>query len=176
MNLILFGFKGVGKTHFGKLLAHQIHRPFIDTDALIENLFAKKKTPREIHQILGEKEFRALENEALQTLKGVQNSIIATGGGTFLNPESADFLQKIGALVYLKASVGTLRKRILQGELPSFLDKNDLEGSFLKMIHEREPIYRSLPARTVDVDVLDEAGVLAALTSILLLEEPPNGF
>jgi hypothetical protein len=34
------------------------------------------------------------------------------------------------------------------------------------MVQEREPIYRSIPALTVDTDALDEAGVLAALYSI----------
>lgn len=176
MNVILFGFKGAGKTHFGKLLAQNLHRPFIDTDDLVVELSNQRKNIREIHQSLGEEAFRKLEKQALQALKQVENAVIAVGGGTVLDPENVAFLQKVGALIYLKVGADKLKIRLLQGELPSFLDKKDPEGSFLRMIHEREPIYRSIPARCIDTDALDEAGVLAALSAILLLEEPPNGF
>ncbi len=177
MNLLLFGFKASGKTHFGKLLSHEMHRPFIDTDDLILECYDEKvPNVRQIHKKLGEKEFRTLEKKAIQFLKNVNNSIIALGGGTVLDPENVEFLQTVGALVFLKASAEKLKKRILQGEIPSFLDPKDVDGSFYRMIQEREPIYRSIPARMIDTDTLDEAGVIAALRSILLLEEPTNGF
>ncbi len=180
MNLILFGFKGAGKTHFGKRLALEMHRPFIDLDDLIVELYQKetdtRKTLRAIYIAVGEEPFRALEKRALVLLKKVENAVIAVGGGSMLDPENVEMLQKIGALIFLQASAETLKKRIFQEELPAFFDKKDPEGSFLRMLHEREPIYRSIRARCVDTDALDEAGILAALRSILLLEEPPNGF
>lgn len=180
MNLILFGYKCSGKTHFGKLLAIQMRRPFIESDDLVVELYhkerGKRRSVREIHAELGEKNFRALEKKSLAFLKKIGNTVIALGGGSVLDPENVEMLLKIGALVYLKASPEKIKKRMFQNELPSFIDKKDPEGSFLQMIHERDPIYRSIPARVVDTDALDEAGVLAALTSILLLEDPPNGF
>ncbi|MFI5334795.1 MAG: shikimate kinase, partial [Chlamydiales bacterium] len=39
MNLILCGFKGSGKTHFGRLLAVRVGLEFIDTDQLLEEKF-----------------------------------------------------------------------------------------------------------------------------------------
>ncbi|MBX7066396.1 MAG: shikimate kinase [Parachlamydiales bacterium] len=180
MNLLLFGFKASGKTHFGKLLSHQMHRPFIDTDDLIIELYKKEtdkqRSCRQIHKELGEDAFRQLEKRALHLLKNVQNSIIALGGGAILDPKNVEFLQTIGALVFLKASPEKLKARVLKDEIPSFLDPKDPEGSFYRMIQEREPIYRAIRARVIDTDALDEAGVLAALSSILFLEEPPNGF
>lgn len=180
MNLILFGFKSSGKTHFGKLLSHKMHRPFIDTDDLIIELY-KKETDKQrncpqIHKELGEAAFRAIETRALHNLKNVKNAIIALGGGAVLDPENVLLLQSIGELVYLKASAEKLKERIFRSEIPSFLDPKDPHGSFHQMIQEREPIYRSIPARCVDTDAFDEAGVIAALKSILLLEEPSNGF
>lgn len=180
MNLLLFGFKASGKTHFGKLLSHKMHRPFIDTDDLIVELYKKdtdkQRNCRQIHKELGEEPFRGLETRALHLLKHVQNSIIALGGGAILNPKNVEFLQTVGALVYLKASPEKLKARILKDEIPSFLDPKDPEGSFYRMIQEREPLYRGIRARVIDTDALDEAGVLAALSSILLLEDKPNGF
>ncbi len=180
MNLILFGFKASGKTHFGKRLSHLLHRPFIDTDDLLLELYKqetdKKRSLRQIYQDLGDNSFRLLEKRSLQLLKRVQNAIIALGGGAVLDPENVAFLQTVGALVFLKASPEKLKTRMFREELPPFLDPKDPEKSFYQMVHEREPLYRSIPARTVDTDLLDEAGVIAALQSILLLEEPPNGF
>lgn len=180
MNLILFGFKGAGKTHFGKLLAIKMRRPFIDTDDLLLELYTKESGKRrkvkEVYAELGAVGFRELEKRAVKGLKNVENAIIAVGGGTVIDPENVEILQKVGALVYLKTGAETIRKRIFKDELPAFFDKNDPEGSFLRMVQEREPIYRSIPARVVDTEALDEAGVLAALSSILLLEDPPDGF
>lgn len=180
MNLLLFGFKASGKTHFGKLLSLKMHRPFIDTDDLILELYMKetnkKRSMREIYADLGPEKFRALETRALHLLKHVKDAIIALGGGAVLQTENVAFLQSVGALVFLKTSPEKLKERIFRNELPAFLDPKDPEGSFYRMIQERDPIYRSIPARSVDTDALDEAGVLAALSSILLLEEPPNGF
>lgn len=180
MNLLLFGFKASGKTHFGKLLAHQLHRPFIDTDDLILELYlketGKRHKLREIYRSLGEEGFRALETRALGALRQVKEAIIAVGGGAVLKEENVQLLQSVGALVFLQASPEKLKERIFKEELPAFLDPKDPEGSFYRMVQEREPIYRSIAARRVDTDALDEAGVLASLRSILILEEPPDGF
>jgi shikimate kinase len=173
MNLILFGFKASGKTHFGKQLAAKMHRPFIDTDDLILELYAKESGKRshakEIYAELGKEGFRTLETKAIHLLKYVKDSIIALGGGAVLNPENVELLLTIGTLVFLKASPEKLKERIFKEEIPSFLDPKDPEGSFYRMVQEREPIYRSIPAMSVDTDTLDEAGILAALYSILIL-------
>lgn len=180
MNLLLFGFKASGKTHFGKLLSKQMKRPFIDTDEIIEELYrihtGKDKQVRQIYKTLGELKFRSLEKQSLVLLKKIDNAVIALGGGSVIDPENVHLLQTIGALIYLKTSPETLKKRIFSEELPPILDHEDPERTFYQMVHEREPIYRSIPARTIDTDLLDEAGVLAALRSILLLEDKPNGF
>lgn len=174
MNLILFGFKGSGKTHFGKLLSQEMHRPFIDTDDLIMKQFAK--TPRQLYQELGEKKFREIETTILKSLNNQKNSIIALGGGAVLKKENVELLQSIGPLVYLKASLHKIKPRIFRSEIPAIFNEKDPEQAFYEMFHEREPIYRSIPAQTIDTDLLDEPGVIAALRSILLLEEKPNGF
>lgn len=175
MNFFLFGFKSSGKTHFGKLLSLELKCPFIDTDDLLLELYAKEsghhKSIRDIHRSLGEERFRAFESRVLHLLKPLQRTLVALGGGAMLDPKNVEFLQEIGTLIYLKTPVEKLRERLLRNELPSFLDPKDPEGSFHRMIQEREPIYRSIPARVVDTGLLDEAGVLAALRSIVLLED-----
>jgi shikimate kinase len=173
MNLILFGFKGCGKTYFGKKLAEKMHRPFVDTDDLLLALHTKETgeslSVREIHQKIGEDAFRALEKRALLQLSELSNTIIALGGGAVLDPENVEALQNMVELVYLVAGAPLLRRRMLLNELPSFLKD---EGSFEEMFHTRLPIYESIRARRIDLEILDEPAVLTALRNILILEEP----
>lgn len=170
MNLLLFGFKGSGKTHFGKRLAREIDRPFIDTDDLILELYLNEQKKQcqlgEIYRSLGEEGFRSLESRALQRVQNAKASIIAVGGGAVLKEENVRLLKSIGTLVFLKASREKLKERIFKEELPSFLDPKDPEGSFDRMLHARDPIYRSIQAPIIDTDLLDEQEVLATLKSI----------
>lgn len=179
MNIILFGFKGCGKTHFGERLAAQLHKPFIDTDHLIIELYAQRtgdhRSIREIHQTLGDLSFRSLESDAIHLLENISDSVIALGGGVALNPDHIDFLQTIGQLIYLEASFDTIQKRVFSQGIPSFVDpKNPIE-SLRTIYHDRKPIYESIPARRINTDQLDEAGVLAAIISIVYREETTNG-
>jgi shikimate kinase len=172
MNLILFGFKAAGKTHFGKLLSKELKRPFIDTDDLITQLYAKQfknELPiRQIHQTLSDTGFRILEKAAIFKLKPNAQAIIALGGGAILDPENLDYLKKIGQLVYLKVGFDSLKKRILNYDLPAFIDAENPEESLRKIYEQRLPIYESIPAICIQVDHLSEEECLAKLRSIAL--------
>jgi shikimate kinase len=163
MNIILFGFKGSGKTHFGRLLARELKKAFIDTDDLIIELSNSRHSIREIHQILGEKQFRFLENAAIHTLTPDLDAVIALGGGAILNPDHVETLQKIGRLVYLQASFDRVQKRIFEQGLPSFAEAKD---SLRKVYDERLLIYESIAAHRIETDQLDDASILAALKEL----------
>ena len=166
MNAILFGFKGSGKTHFGQLLSQKLGKKWIDTDQEIEKRMGTG-TIRQIYASLGEEKFRAIEKEVIQSLIGVTDTVISLGGGVVLDLENREILKKIGQLIYLEASFELLQKRIDPGYAP--IDQ------VRKMYHDRYPIYQTIPARRINVELMDEAGVLAELESILYLEEPPDG-
>lgn len=175
MNVLLFGFKASGKTHLGKLLSKELKRPFIDTDDLIMQLyleeFGKALSVREIHQTLSEAGFRILEKTAIHKLKSNSNAIIALGGGAILDPDNLSYLQTIGKLIYLRASFYTVQKRILSGTIPSFIDSANPKEALNKIYQNRLPVYESIPAKCVNVDLMDEAGCIAALCSIVLSED-----
>ena len=142
MHLILFGFPGSGKTHFGKRLAKQLQLPFIDTDDLI-----KKQTGlsvRETYQAIGKEKFRRLEQETLEQLAHLPPSVIALGGGTILNLKNAAFLRTIGELIYLKVPANIAINRLLERGIPAFADPLDPIASLEKLYEERKPIYESL--------------------------------
>jgi len=169
MNLLLFGFKGSGKSRFGKKLAAEMKRPFIDTDDLICELYAEEKGERlpigDIYRALGAEGFRTWEKEAVFSLENIKASVIALGGGAILDEENRIFLEKQGILVYLKANPQTLRERMRKA---AFLDPNNWEESFRNLIQERIPLYEAVNCPVVDVDQLDEPGVLAKLRSLLI--------
>lgn len=166
-NLILFGFKGCGKTYWGKRLAEALHYTFIDTDTILEELYAKqhhkKLTCPAIYQAIGEKEFRALEHAAIQTLKGKTQCVIALGGGAVLYHNNMTLLNQIGRLVYLKVDKHTLKERIFSQGIPAYFDPNHPEDSFEKIYRERMPLYERIPAYQVDLSGQSEQDMLKQL-------------
>lgn len=172
MNLILFGFKGCGKTTLGTMIATRMNRSFFDTDHMLEQLHAQLTGDqmhfREIYKKMGEDAFRALESNVIQRLKDVRNAVIALGGGLILNPENAAFLAKLGQLVYLNISKETLKKRLLSKELPSFLNPSDPEGAFEQFYHERRSNYEAIPALSIDLEVKTQDQIVLELSALIL--------
>lgn len=167
MSLILFGFKGCGKTHFGKLLSHALKCPFIDTDDLVvetyEKQYGRKLEIRRIHQTLGENGFRTLEKEVIHQLKGENGVVIALGGGSILDPSNIFHLQKIGRLIYLKSSFERVKERILEHGIPSFIDTINPIESLYAVYQERRSLYETIQAQSIDLDLLNEEEVLRVL-------------
>ncbi len=83
-NLILCGFMGCGKSTIGRRLAALSGRKLIDMDRFIEE--EQGMTIREIFDRYGEDAFRQMETEASKALSLQSNLVIASGGGTVLNP------------------------------------------------------------------------------------------
>ncbi len=156
MNIILFGFQNCGKTTIGKLLAKKLAMRFIDIDCIIETLYeqkyGKKLSVREIYKVLGAESFRSLEQEAILLLTDIDNVVIATGGGSVLNPDNVAARKQIGTLVYLQTAKETIKDRMFSGELPAFLAGKDSEEEFEKMYNERKAIYENVADVFINAD------------------------
>ncbi len=138
--IILFGFKNSGKTTFGKKLAKILNRPFIDLDEVIEKKYCR--TIRALYQEIGETAFRAIEKQAILEISNKPDGILALGGGAVIDPENVQILQKMGTLVYLKASFETIERRT-----------NGYAVGPLKEVYEKRlPIYESIPAVWIEND------------------------
>jgi shikimate kinase len=139
-NLILCGFKGCGKTYFGKRASALLQIPFIDTDQLIEEAYLRLfNTPLSCTQIGREKGnsyFRQLEKECIHSLGDIKNSLISLGGGSILDPDNVLFLKKRGMLLYLKMDKEVLKKRMLyqNGLKNREFDKEVLQNSDLERV------------------------------------------
>ena len=95
-NIILIGMPGVGKTTAARILARQLGRRMIDTDAWIERRVgmscAEYLTQR------GEAAFRALESEVVREAGRQTGCVIATGGGVVTRAENLDALRQNGLI------------------------------------------------------------------------------
>jgi shikimate kinase len=147
-NIVLVGFMGAGKTSAGKALADVLHRPFFDTDVMVEE--GAGATVETIFETLGEDVFRTLESEAIATVAAIKGSVIATGGGALKNQASAAALKKNNFVVYLKASPQVLLDRITnQPGRPLATAWAGVEDLSL-MLAEREASYEAIADLIVD--------------------------
>ncbi|WP_413854141.1 shikimate kinase [Candidatus Ruminimicrobium bovinum] len=109
-NIVLIGFMGVGKTTTGQLISEKLSVAFFDTDKIIEQ--TTDMSVSELFEKLGEKEFRKYETEVVNLLSNAEGCVISCGGGIVLNKKNIDLLSKNGIIIYLKASIDTIVKRI----------------------------------------------------------------
>jgi shikimate kinase len=140
-NLVLLGMMGVGKTTLGKIVAKKIDLKFIDTDANIEKKCLMKIS--EIFKKKGEEFFRLEEEkEVLKSLKE-SNSIIALGGGSFLNKVIRDTILKNSISIWLDVNLNDLNKRIKWGKKrPLLINKGSIQKKMSELLSKRKNIYK----------------------------------
>jgi len=163
VNLILCGFPKCGKSTVGKELAALLQWEFIDTDEKIENAYfaatAEKKTCRDIYLDDGEEAFRYLEKFIINDLKHVKKTVIAIGGGSLNDPENVTFLRQIGKCIFLKTDESVLLKRLLENQVPAYLDPNDTEASAKRLFFERSSLYHDACDLVVEADSHSESEI-----------------
>lgn len=98
-NIVLVGMPSCGKTTFGKMLASDFEKQFVDTDEEIVKL-ANMSIP-EIFDKFGEEHFRNLEAKVVAELSTKQGLVIATGGGAILRRENIEALKQNGKLIFI---------------------------------------------------------------------------
>ncbi len=153
-HIILIGFKNVGKTRIGKMLAHDLGLPYVDLDAAIEQAYSgtehKKLSCREIMTAHGEPFFRALEHDVLRRiLTASTRTVIATGGGAVLSKEHRPLFKK-HVLIHITAPQALVYERIMVNGRPAFFgqEKNSYDA-FERLWNERKPIYENLATLTL---------------------------
>ena len=139
INLILTGFMGTGKSCVGRELAEKLGMDFVDIDTLIEEN-AGMRVP-EIFSRFGEPHFRKMEREAVRSLVGCNNKVIATGGGTITNPENLQNLKKIGPVICLTATPETVYERTRAETHRPLLQVPDPISRIRQLLKKRESHY-----------------------------------
>lgn len=134
---------GVGKSTIGKLLAGRMHWPFIDLDTTIEA--GQGSTIRQMFENSGEPFFREIEHVALLEASKAEPSVIALGGGTFVQKPNFDYIRESGGVtIWLDCPIEELRQRCKgKNDRPLFRDP----AAFARLFEERLPYYRQADHR-----------------------------
>ena len=154
---VLIGMPASGKTTVCKLYEEIYGEQVYDTDAVIENLHGNIG---KIFAEYGEEYFRQLETEVIRKILDRGDAgLISTGGGTVLREENARLLKEYGKIVYLKADLETLLKR-LDGDTSRPLLSGNVRERLTELFSERTPIYERVADIIIDTDGLTPREIL----------------
>ena len=139
-NLVLVGMMGVGKTTLGKIVSKMTDLKFIDTDANIEKNCLMKIS--EIFKRKGEKFFRLQEKKEVLKLLKESNSVIALGGGAFIDKTVRDNILKNAISIWLDTNLNDLNKRTKWNNKRPLLNKENNQKEINKLYENRKGIYK----------------------------------
>jgi shikimate kinase len=170
-HVVLVGMMGSGKTTVGRALARRLHRPFVDSDAKVEGRTGR--TVREIFEAEGEPAFRRHERVALlDAVASPVPAVIAAAGGVVLDPANRVSLRSAGTVVWLRAPVAVLGRRVASGDHRPLL-RDDPEAVLARLGLEREPLYLEVADHVIDVDDLPpDEGVERVVSALGVPQEP----
>jgi len=114
--------------------------------------------------------FRDLEAALVRELAGCDNTLIDTGGGVVERPENVEILRGSGCVIWLRASVATIVRRIEGGtRRPALTAGKTFTEEVAEVLERRTPLYAAASHFQVDTDRLtpDQAAeqVIAIWTS-----------
>jgi shikimate kinase len=132
-SIVLIGMMGAGKSSIGRRLATRLGIPFVDADTEIES--AAGMTIPEIFDRHGEPYFRAGEARVIARLLDNGPQVLATGGGSVMDPQTRALIGEKGISIWLRADIDVLLKRTKR--------RNDrpLAERIKDLLPQREPVY-----------------------------------
>jgi shikimate kinase len=153
--IYLVGFMAAGKSTVARSLAARLGWRSEDIDELIEK--RERMTVAEIFTRRGEPYFRQVEREMLKLVQPLRHAVVATGGGTFADPENRAAINFDGISVWLDLPLTDLIARIpLDGRRPLAADRQQLERLYLarqdayRLAHVRVSASRASTSAIVD--------------------------
>ena len=162
-SLVLTGMMGVGKSTIGRLLAKKLRFKFIDVDRLIER--QEKRSIKKIFDVDGEEYFRKIEEKVTLKILKNKSSIIALGGGAFINNEIRKEIIKNCCSIWLNLSLELLIKRYKRNNKRPLLEGNNLESEVKKILQSRKKIY-ALANFKINCDNMNKKDVVQKILSL----------
>jgi len=140
--IYLVGFMAAGKSTVSRALAARLGWRAEDIDELIEA--RERRTVAEIFQKQGEPYFRGCERDILRLLLPLRHVVVATGGGTFMDPENRTAINLDGVSVWLDVPFADLLARIpADGRRPLAADRESME----RLYAARTAVYSTAQVR-----------------------------
>ncbi len=153
-SIVLIGMMGAGKSSIGKRLAARLDIPFADADAAIEE--AAGMSIPDIFDVHGELSFRSGEARVIARLLEDGPQVLATGGGSFVNPETRARIHKKGISMWLKADVDVLLRRVKRRDNRPLLQNGDPVATLTNLLADREPYYSQANLTVISREVPHE--------------------
>jgi len=124
--IALVGLMGVGKSTIGRRLAVALDMPFRDADSEIEA--AAGQSISDIFAEMGEAAFRDGERRVIARLLDEPPHVLATGGGAFAQPLTRELLSAKAIVVWLKADLPILARRVARRDhRPLLIGRDPME-------------------------------------------------
>jgi shikimate kinase len=171
-SVVLIGMMGAGKSSVGRRLGKVLDLPFLDADTEIEQ--AAGMSIPEIFSRHGEAYFRAGETRVLSRLLDEGGSVIATGGGAWMNPETREHVRRCGISVWLKADADVLLRRVRKRGNRPLLKTGDPDATLRGLLKVREPFYAEADITVFSREVPQETMVSETLRALDHFLPPPG--
>jgi shikimate kinase len=137
--IVLVGLMGAGKSCVGRRMAQRLDIPFIDADLEVEA--AAGCSIVDIFEQYGEEAFRDGERRVIARLLDGPPSIIATGGGAFIDEQTRALIGEKALSVWLRADLDTLVSRTSGRSHRPLLNSSDPREILSALIDQRYPVY-----------------------------------
>jgi shikimate kinase len=153
--IYLVGFMAAGKTTVARALARRLGWDTADIDEVIEQ--RERQTVSDIFTRHGEAYFRALERQALLDQLPRRHLVVATGGGTYADPQNRAAINADGVSVWLDVPLDRLIDRVpAGGRRPLATDRAGFEHLYYQRRAAYEQAHVRLDAGRAGVDALVE--------------------
>jgi shikimate kinase len=162
--IYLVGFMASGKSTVARHLAQRLHWRHEDVDDLIE--VRERQTIADLFSKRGEPYFRSVEKDILNLLVPIRQMVVATGGGTFADPDNRSTILMDGVAVWIDLPLSELIPRIpLDGRRPLAADRAALERLYAARVDTYRLAHLRVNASRVSPGVVADR-ILDALAQI----------
>jgi shikimate kinase len=164
LRILLVGMMGAGKTTVGELVATKLGWEYLDSDTEVEA--ATGLTVPELFARDGEAAFRDAESDALSlACASPRPAVVSVAGGAVLHPANRALLTASGTVIWLRARVETLARRVGDGAGRPLLGGDPLTA-LTELNEVRRPLYAEVAAATIDVDDLSPEEVASRVMEV----------
>ena len=137
--IVLIGMMGCGKSTVGRRLAKYLGMPFADLDNVISATEGMSIT--KIFEEHGEEYFRQKEHDHIEKILDGKPSVLATGGGSFINESIRGLIKNKGISVWIHADFETLLERVSRKNTRPLLEAGNKAEILEDLIEKRYPVY-----------------------------------